>query len=86
MYQEMGKHMYGHICREHGMIGVVRSVVQRELRMANGKLRPERCLQGLFHDVSPRPCCGLGFVMKALWSCRRVLSNVILCSLWLRYE
>lgn len=68
MYQEMGKHVYSHICRAHGMIGVIRSLVQRELRVA--KRRPERCLQRLFHDVSHRPCCGLDFVMKALWSCQ----------------
>lgn len=61
VYQEMGKHVHSHICRAHGMIGVVRSLVQRELRMAKGKLRPERCMQGLFHDVSHRPCCGVGF-------------------------
>lgn len=42
------------------MIGVVRNLVQKELRMPEGKLRPERVVQGLDHDVPHRPCCGVG--------------------------
>lgn len=48
MLQAMGEHMQReHICRrEHGMLRIGRSLVQQELRMPEGKLRPRRGIQG----------------------------------------
>lgn len=52
----MGEHRQSHIRRrERGMIGVARSLVQQELRMPEGKLRPEWCVWGPDLGVSPRP-------------------------------
>ena len=52
MYQEMVKCMNSHIYyRIHGMIGVGRSLVQKELRVPEMKLRLERYMQGPDHNV-----------------------------------
>lgn len=82
----MRMHWQNHICeKEQGMIGIAKSLVGR----SSGCLKEAEARKV---HAGARSCCVSQTMLKdwifvkAIGNCQRVLSNVILCSLWLQYE